>query len=341
MSEKLFRTLMLLKHLPMGSGAISAQQIAERLRDDGFEITERSVQRDLMRLHKQASFLPIHCNPRSKPYSWSWSKEFKGLDIPQMTPEAAVALKLLIQFAKPLLPTAVLAHLRQQAAQADAALARFSGGALQRWPKKVRTLPAGMALIAPPVEAITVERVYEALLRDRQIEADYRRADGKAKRHAINVLGLIARGEFIYLIANYEAQALMSPMILALYRLSKVVVTEKRTVNPPGFDIDEYIATGIPDIRESGEIDLEFEVDKSAGAHFLDYKLSPDQQVSETERGTLRVRARTVDTLALRRWLLGYGEKLVVVGPKALRDDLKAQVKAMAKRYESQGARKS
>jgi arginine repressor len=60
----------LLALLPFAPKTTTARELVARLRDQGFTVTRRSVQRELVVL---ARVLPIRVDATEKPYLWSWS----------------------------------------------------------------------------------------------------------------------------------------------------------------------------------------------------------------------------------------------------------------------------
>lgn len=60
----------LLALLPFAPKTATARELAERLRDRGFPISQRSIQRELVAL---ATHLPIRVDASTKPFLWAWS----------------------------------------------------------------------------------------------------------------------------------------------------------------------------------------------------------------------------------------------------------------------------
>lgn len=67
--------------------------------------------------------------------------------------------------------------------------------------------------------------------------------------------------------------------------------------------------------------------------HLTERKLSEDQFLRETADGRVRLSPTVADTAELRWWLLGFGEGVEVIGPKALRAEFKETAENMARAY--------
>lgn len=72
MASATLRQWHLLSLLPKGPRRIDSATLAARLRERGFVVHHRTVQRDLVEL---AHVFPIVKDHRSKPYGWRWSDD--------------------------------------------------------------------------------------------------------------------------------------------------------------------------------------------------------------------------------------------------------------------------
>lgn len=58
----------------------------------------------------------------------------------------------------------------------------------------------------------------------------------------------------------------------------------------------------------------------------------PSQSLRDLPDGRLEMTLRLADTLDVRRWILGFGVQAKVVAPEALREALRAEAEALARR---------
>lgn len=87
--DPLFRYLALLQLIPRWPGRIATPVLLERLRDKGFEIDKRSLQRDLR--DKLAGSFPILCDDSQRPYRWSLDRD-AAHGLPALDTASALAL---------------------------------------------------------------------------------------------------------------------------------------------------------------------------------------------------------------------------------------------------------
>ena len=71
-NDTLLRLLTMLRHIPQHPQQITAKELTERLETDQFEVSKRTVERDLLSLSEIFSLIS---NESSRPYGWSWSKQ--------------------------------------------------------------------------------------------------------------------------------------------------------------------------------------------------------------------------------------------------------------------------
>ncbi len=310
----------------------STSEIRDRLKARGHDITQRTLQRDLDAL---ASEFGVECDDGAKPYGWKWPKEIPRISLPEMDWPVALSFYLLRQYLEGLLPASVLEHLAPHFSEAEAKLRRqFPEIPLKRWPEKVRVALPGQPMRSPKVLRSVRDTVTEALLSERQVEIRYRRSnDSEAQVWRIHALGLVQRGRVFYLAARvFDYQ---DPRTLALHRIERAVMLADPVEMPEGFSLDRWLEEGAMDIGDGGSLRLVAEFHEGAGRHLLESPLADDQETQplDAKSDSLRVTATVRDTEQLRWWLLGFGGKVEVIGPAALRKDIAARLRKAAARY--------
>ena len=71
----------MLQLIPRSPRKVSVQKINKQLNVHGYETTDRTIQRDLIKLSKN---FPLISDERDKPFGWSWSKDAPVYDLPSM-----------------------------------------------------------------------------------------------------------------------------------------------------------------------------------------------------------------------------------------------------------------
>lgn len=173
-ADKKYRTLArqweLLKLLPTRGAGKTAAELTRALKEAGFPVTKRSVERDLNDL---LDVFRLDRNDKSPPYGWRWPYDTPAA-LPGITVAEALSLRLVQDTLKPLLPASVIKSLEPRFRQAEAKLATLAErNPTAQWADKVRSVPPTLPLLAPAIDIDVLETVQEALLANQQLEADY------------------------------------------------------------------------------------------------------------------------------------------------------------------------
>jgi predicted DNA-binding transcriptional regulator YafY len=316
MSDTLLRQWELLRAIPRAPRKIDVAALVAKLQTAGYKTTKRSVQRDLNLL---SSVFPLVCDDRSQTYGWSWSADAPTFDLPAMDGPTALTVRLIEQFIPTLLPPTIRDLLAPQFARARAILGAHPDNALRHWADCVRVVPREMPLLPPKLNNDAVRVVCEALLAGQRFVADYRSRANDAdevKTYEVNPLGLVARGNLMYLVCTlWDYEDIRQ---LALQRVLTASPTDKPAMRPDGFDLDRYIESGEFQYPVGPMIQLKAKFIRAAAAHLLETPLSDDQVVDALDADNVLVTATVRDTAQLEWWLLGFGELVRVLEPLEL-----------------------
>ncbi len=328
--DTLLRHWTMLRLIPRHPTKATAGAIADALSREGFEISKRSVERDLGLL--SAAF-PLLCDDRAKPYGWSWQRDAKPLQVPGMQAHEALIFKLAEAHLASLLPSALRASLLPYFKLADQRMREAdSGRGPASWLAKVRVVSPTQPLLAPKVSEEIFRAITQSLLDGVRLEARYqRRGTNTVVAYELNPLGLVQRGAVSYLVAS--AWGYDEPLLFAMHRFTSATPLEELVRRVPGFDLDQYISGGAFGFAHSGQaIRLVARFDAPAAEHLLETPVSKDQALS-AEGDIVTVTGTVADTAQLRWWLLGFGEQVEVLEPLTLRDEIRTTAKRMAARY--------
>lgn len=318
----------LLKLLPTRGTGKTAKEITDLLKDAGFDVSKRQVERDLNEL---AETFALHCNDAGTPYGWRWMDDASA-DLPGLTLADALSLHLVEDSIRPLLPAQVLRALEprfKQAANKLDQLAEKSPTA--RWANKVRSVAPMLPLLPPKIDERVLETVQEALFSDEQLDVLYRSVgkDGAVPMR-LHPLGLVQRGPVTYLVAT--AFSYDNVRLYALHRISEASRTYEAASVPEGFDLDTFISSGALQFGGGKPILLEALVAPSLAEILGETPLSTDQKlVADGER--FRLTATVTDSWQLRWWILGQTGNLEVILPGSLRLHVAGTLKLAVKHY--------
>lgn len=316
MSDAAFRQMTMLSLIPRHPRRVDAGQLHRELLNRGYDITLRSVQRDLLRL---SGLLPL-VGDEAKPQGWSWQADAELLTLPGLDPQAALTFKLVEEYLGALLPATTLTYLRPWFRSATNVLEDHGNG-LAKWPQKLRVVPRGQILMSPKIDSIIQATVYQALLEEKRLAVGYLPRGAKEERdYEINPLSLVVRDPVIYLIGT--AWDYDNPLHFVLHRIVRADISDVPARRPVGFDLDAHIRNGELGWPQGGSIRLVADFERMAAVHLFETPLSEDQRISEIDEDTLRVEATVVETMELRAWLRGFGEEVRVLKPKAFAKSL-------------------
>jgi len=316
-NDTLLRLLTMLRYIPQHPRQITARELTERVETEGFVVSKRTVERDLLSM---SEIFPLVSNERSRPYGWSWSKDAEAFALPGMSPLQALTLELAHDHLATLLPASLLETLTPYFKCAEGVLSSGEGvKKLASWRKKVAIVPPNQPLIPPSYPEEIIEAVHSALLSEQQLEISYKsREQGETKSYPVHPLGIVQRGAVTYLVATlYDYTDIR---LLAVHRIKSAQVLDQPAKPPKKFDLAKYIRQGAFGFEESGEIKLVVRFTVPAAEHLLETPLSLDQQIEPDQPDWVRVEATVPDTAQLRWWLLGFADQVEVLEPASLRD---------------------
>lgn len=332
MSDTVMRQWMMLRMVPRFPSKISTAEIKNNLAAESFNVSLRTIQRDLEKL---SSVFPLECDDRSKPFGWYWSKDAGTLDIPGMDSHTALAFYLAELHLKPILPRETVKQLGSHFLTAKNMLNQLQKetGATA-WADKVRVLRQGPDLSTPDVKPEVQHEVYTALLMNRRLDVEYKaRGAKKAKQYEVTPLGLVLKNGIFYLPCTVNDYT--DIRLITLHRLLSAKKLDIPTTAPKGFNLDEYIASGELSFGDGSEIVLKAIVSKSVAFHLGERQLDPKQSITEQADGNYLLQAKVLETSELRFWLRGYDEEIEILEPAELRDQLYQSAKAMVRKYEN------
>lgn len=328
--QTLLRQWDMLRLIPRYPVKIAASDIVARLKDEGYEVTKRTVERDLVTLSES---FPLLSDTKSMPFGWSWQQHAAPIDVPQLTPTQALAFVLMQEYLGTLLPGSVTSDLGPYFRMARQRLADVaSGGAGRHWLERVRIIPPSQPLVAPKVVPAVHAAVTDALLKDCKLAITYRSRGAEKSRDAVvHPLGLVQRGALLYLVVVFDGYE--DVRTLVLHRISKADVLPERTERPQGFDLAEHVRQGFLDFGSGKSIKLVARFEEDATIALAESPLSADQVLGSAEEGMVQVSATVTETPQLVWWLLGFGGRVEVLKPAGLRQQMVEIAKAMGARY--------
>jgi predicted DNA-binding transcriptional regulator YafY len=330
MTDTTLRQLKLLEYLPRQPRKVSPQEIKESLLQSGFEVSIRTIQRDLKTL---SAILPLISDERDKPYGWSWHKDATGLN-PAMDPIEALTFSLAEEYLEPIMPGKSFKRMKIFFERANNVLKEMDKSSIKKWRDNVRVIPQWQTLMAPSINEKAEAAIYEALLKGQQLEVKYlKRGEVKADKRTINPLGIVLQGVVHRLICTM-AEDPESPRHLPIHRFKSAEWNGNNATSPKGFNLDGFIESqNIGFLVSKKPLSLEVIFEPMAGFHLTETPISKDQILKQLEDGRYLLKVKLPDTSQIRWWLLGFGSQVEVIRPVSLRKEFKENSKSLVNIY--------
>ncbi|GAC1607836.1 MAG: hypothetical protein NVS3B3_11390 [Aquirhabdus sp.] len=329
MNNTLLRTLSMLRMIPRYPNTVTATSIKSKLAAAGYEISLRSIQRDLNEL---SAILPLISND-AKPIGWSWNPHSETINLPALDPQTALTFKLVEAYLPSLLPNTTIHYLKPWFVAATGVL-EAKGNGLAVWPEKIRVVSQGQPQFPPYIDAEVQSVIYQGLLLEQCVEVSYSPPDAtKAKKYVVHPIAIVVRDKRIYLVCTIRDYGDIRHLLLHRMRSARLLSDAIR--KPKKFNIDHHIANGEFSIPFDLEvIQLEAEFYGYAAKNVTESPIAVDQWMEDLDDGWILVKGTVSNTYDLRTWILGFGDEVNVLEPKELRDELGEIAKNMATNYE-------
>lgn len=323
MAETILRQWVILNLLPTHPKVLSTSEIHARLVADGYVISPRTIERDLVSL---SNLFPIGREDQCKPYGWYWIKDTL-FELPGLTPPMALTFYLASRHLEQGFPHAMLNQLRPWFKRARVCLEAVNGP-LSRWGDKIHVANKGLDLLPSVLNDAVMETVYAALFSEHQFDGVYRPRGREPRTYRIHPRGLVLRSGAVYLVAtlgNYN-----DIKMLSLNRLESATLTDEAIRPLPGFKLASWAQSGALNILVSETpIALELSCHPEAIRHLQETPLSVDQAVTEPDaEGRVRLCATVKDSLDLRWWIRSQGSQVIVLKPPELREEMRRELEA-------------
>jgi len=315
------RQLALLNLIPRAPGKRDTGTLYEKLKEEGFQFTERTLQRDLQNLSVR---YPLVCDTSSKPYRWQYVAGFAS-DLPAMDTAEALVLVMAEQSLTKALPPAALGHIRHRFSRARQHLDHLQTNDLAHWEKRVASIPEGKELIAPTVAPGIWEAISDALLNQHAIDVSYfNRYESTLKHYTVHPQGLVIRGPISYVLATVGDRD--NILQLVLHRFQTVSQSAKPYRQNPDFSIQDYVQGGNFGYPINAQpVQLIADITKDRARVLSETPISADQQLSEpNSEDWVELRATVPNDKQTLWWIRGLGPEFNVKQPAEWRDALAA-----------------
>lgn len=170
----------------------------------------------------------------------------------------------------------------------------------------------------------------KSIERGKQVEFDYKRADGRQKRHVVNPIAIVFNEYYFYLISEIEKGSSKIEIPFRVDRIENYKETNKNSTYPYGRFEEEKYRKKVQFMYTGDFKTIEFEFFGDSIEAVLD-RLPTAQIIEETDKG-YKVRAEVYGE-GVKRWILSQKEFLKVTKPKDYVDEIKETIRKMYELY--------
>lgn len=334
-ADVLLRAIDMLQQIPKEPNNISTSDLLSRLQGLGYNITARTLQRDLNNISAKQ---PLACVVKGKTNCWYWPKDGRVLDLPCMDAATALAFELMHQHVNYLLPPQVTEQVTPYYQRGQEVLRLQTGKPHARWSDKIRVIGGGTSFLKPAwIEPAIHDNATKALFTGHIIQARYKaRSRSQTKDYRLAPRGLVSMSGVLYLVCSDLGAADILKQF-ALHRFQAIEVTDERATHLDDDAFSRYVDDehGMAFLNQPKPIRLRLLVQESTAEHLKERPLSDDQVVKQGAEGWVNLSASVMDTTELRWWLLAMGKYIQVQSPKPVRDFLVEHASTMLGYYTS------
>jgi len=322
MNDTSIRYLEMLQFLPIYPAKRSLPEIQDHLKAYDYLVSDRTIQRDLIKL---SSAFGLYCDDRSIPFGWCWMKDSKRADMASMDHAEALTLSLAKTYLSNVLPVNYSTRMTSLFNRAESFLDQMQGSDLIKWKDKVRVIPVTHGYVAPKIKDEIQGIIYESLLKEKQFAGKYLSREATAAKKAVfNPLAIVSHGVVTRVICTREIGGQIDNIIryLPIHRFKSASPLEDKINIPDDFNLDDYLSSGQIEYLYDESIDLHLKFTHAAGLHLTETPFSKDQDIKIVKGKSITLKATTPYTETLKRWILGFGDQVKVIGPKKLKEEV-------------------
>lgn len=317
-TSTILRQISMLKIIPKSPAFVLTKDLHQRLIDEGFSATKRTIERDLLKL---SEVMGLKSGDSPEGYKWSYINHAREL-LPALSSNEALLLLQAKEFLSHIMPVKSLLALEPRFDKATSTLTENTQ--FKDWQKKVH-IASNVSLIQKHISEEFREIVYSAVLSAEQLNIEFKRNDGEVVNTIVNAHGLIIKEHMQYLVHSRTDK----PHKLRLIKLPNIIEVENNYTDNQmcTTDVEHFIHSNSASFKLSQDkIKVQMKVAGPARLLFENSKLSADQTIEyfigQNEKKCGLLTATTDFTHDFVHFILGYGKWVEVLEPKCLIDAL-------------------
>ncbi|HBC3374048.1 TPA: WYL domain-containing protein [Vibrio parahaemolyticus] len=328
----ILRNLVMVDNIPIyPKRGIATADIHQALLDEGYDISKRTVQRDLEKLSEWAA-LDYEDDEQGHR---RWFRDIKKPDVMDVVPASEAFLLVLSEkLLRKAVPVNLSEKMEEWFKKADAKLS--SKHLLSSWKSKVNVVSDSYPLIYDEHHIDEEHRkvLYDCVLNEEQVQISYQsNKSDQAKDYMLNPLGLIIRDQSHYLVATRDVTP-EKPQLFLFHRISSAKKLYLDITKPKTFSIEEYFAKNPSGwLLEDRVETIELKVKGYALDVVTHNKLAEDQILEPCDETWWKVTFSCHPTYDLISWIFKFGQDVVCEAPVTIRKQVVNRLNATLNNY--------
>ncbi len=312
---------------------VTVGEIVHDLQQQGYAVEIHSIRRDMKSLLE--TYPQLECNDNSQgegearsglAYGYRWVGKDEHMQGGITLPEA-LSLVMVERYLSQSLPVLLNRPLQDIFLKAQQTLELHKKSQITHWPEKICVIQPAQPFISPDIDPDVLVAVHEALLNEKQLRVTYRatqKVDADPKIYRLHPLGLIQRGPITYLAAMANDYA--DVYLYALHRMQALELLAEDCRQKSGFDLNQFAASQ-GHFGSASPIQFEAKICDHLALILQESPLSESQTVSDADGSGFRMlTAEVLDTWQLRWWIMGESDRVEVLLPIELRQDIQGML---------------
>jgi predicted DNA-binding transcriptional regulator YafY len=315
----------LLRLLASRTLGLTIRQMGHELR-----VTERTIRRDL-NVFRSVGF-PLQETVGD--YGRKTWKITSGRDQPQLsfTYDEAIALYVGQQLLEPLAGTPFGDAARHAFQKIVAVLGQGALDYIERFSSVFHQTGIGLRDYASKSELIDALR--EAIEDSKEAQVRYRsEADSRATNRVLHPYGIVFHRGALYLVALATKDDKVKH-----YKVDRIEEVEvgKTVARPVDFNLSAHMASAFAAYRNDGELtNVKVRFEPAVARYVQESKWHASQLVTPQQDGAVVAEFRVSGTEEIKRWILGFGCRAVVLEPESLRLEIIRELNDLVNAYQS------
>lgn len=309
-----------------GGGGLKISEITKWLNHEGYEVTVKTVSRDLQVL---CNDLKVEFD--ELPSGRRWYKN-RSSNANKITNSSEAFLHVLVnRRMSHLLPQSLYRTLESKLHEAEKILNRPDQLPQRNWFKKIITLPNLLA--QPELNTEIMRTIVDALLHEHLLIVSYKKRDQLTQENVkIMPLGIAELNDIYYLVVRYHGYE--NYRHLRIDRFVEAFESDEPFIYPADFQLQEYVDSGVFDFTNGKKIALKLKMSKFTSKHLIDQPISKDMNITDLDQELCIVEATVLGGERLQWWLQGMGCNVEVLEPPELRKAMTQYIKSLSELYQ-------